>query len=215
VALLNRVVGSVSTWLPIMAFFQLPLSAPVASPAGPAGRALQREHCTRSIHLYSIVFTQVTSLCSSATPITFAVKSVMRSLSSPSLRWFVPALWWAALTSLSPHFAWIYGLVILGVVIVALSTKQQPLRRVAAWFATSVCAFILMSAYIILPNGSTTLPTQVGSVSLNIYRTNGDPHLGLFANVAALYGFWRTGPGPNFPRTSLLDGRSLCSRFSS
>jgi hypothetical protein len=134
----------------------------------------------------------------------FAVKSVMRSLSSPSLRWFVPALWWAALTSLSPHFAWIYGLVILGVVIVALSTKQQPLRRVAAWFATSVCAFILMSAYIILPNGSTTLPTQVGSVSLNIYRTNGDPHLGLFANVAALYGFWRTGPGPELPKDVII-----------
>jgi len=98
----------------------------------------------------------------------------------------------------------------LGVVIVALSTKQQPLRRVAAWFATSVCAFILMSAYIILPNGSTTLPTQVGSVSLNIYRTNGDPHLGLFANVAASTAFGEPDPVPNFPRTSLLDGRSLC-----
>jgi hypothetical protein len=61
-----------------------------------------------------------------------------------------------------------------------------------------------MSAYIILPNGSTNLPTQVGSVSLNLYRTNGDPHLGLFANVLALYGFWRTGPGPELPKDVII-----------
>ena len=134
----------------------------------------------------------------------FAVKAAMRSISSPVLRWCVPALWLAGLTSLSPHFAWIYGLVVLGVAIVALLTKQHPLRRVAAWFATCVGAFTLMSTYIILPNGSTNLPSQIGSVSLNLYRTNGDPHLGLFANVLALYGFWRTGPGPELPKDVII-----------
>jgi hypothetical protein len=57
-----------------------------------------------------------------------------------------------------------------------------------------------MSTYILLPHGSTSLPTQVGRVSLDLYRTSGDPHLGLFINVLALYGFWRMGPGPELPK---------------
>ena len=130
----------------------------------------------------------------------FAVKAAMRSPSFRALRWCVPALWWAGLTALSPHFAWIYGLVILGVAIVAVVTKQHPLRRVVGWFTICIGAFALMSTYVILPNNATNLSSHVGAVSLNLYRTNGDPHLGLLANVLALYGFWRTGPGPELPK---------------
>jgi len=39
----------------------------------------------------------------------FAVKAAIRCFHRGGLRWCVPALWWAGLTSLSPHFAWIYG----------------------------------------------------------------------------------------------------------
>ena len=204
-ALLNRVVGSASTWLPMLAFF------PIAAVG--AGRLAGRSRWSRVAagSLYAVnpfVFNRLyvghLALLIGYALLPFAVKAAMRSVSSPGPRWCVPALWWAGLTSLSPHFAWIYGLVVLGVVIVAIWTKQHPLRRVAGWFAVCVGVFTLMSTYIILPNGSTNLPTQVGSVSLNIYRTNGDPHLGLFANVLALYGFWRTGPGPELPKDVVI-----------
>jgi hypothetical protein len=205
VALLNRAVGSASTWLPMLAFF------PIATVG--AGRLAGRSRWSRIAAgtLYAVnpfVFNRLYvghfALLIGYALLPFAVKTAMRSLSSPGIRWCVPALWWAGLTSLSPHFAWIYGLVVLGVVVVAIVTKQYPLRRLAGWFATCAGLFVLMSTYIILPNGSTNLPTQVGSVSLNIYRTNGDPHLGLFANVLALYGFWRTGPGPELPKDVII-----------
>jgi hypothetical protein len=201
VDLLNRVVGGASTWLPMLAFF------PIATVG--AGRLAGRSRWSRVAAgtLYAVnpfvfnrLFVGHFALLIGYALLPFAIKAASRSLSSPSLRWTVPALWWAGLTSLSPHFAWIYGVVIVGVIVVALLMKQHPLRRVAGWFATCVGAFAVMSAYIILPNSSTNLPTQVGAVSLDLYRTNGDPHLGLFANVAALYGFWRTGPGPELPK---------------
>ena len=130
----------------------------------------------------------------------FATKAIINSVSSPLHRWPVPALWWAGLTALSPHFAWIFGLVVLGVALVTLFTKQFSFQRVAGWFAVSVSLFALMSSYIFLPHSVTNLPTQVGRVSLDLYRTTGDAHLGLFANVLALYGFWRLGPGPVLPK---------------
>jgi hypothetical protein len=108
--------------------------------------------------------------------------------------WAVIALWWSVLTALSPHFAWIYGVVVIGVVVVSIATRQGLGWRLFAWFAAVTAAFALMSTYILLPYTSTELPTQVGSVSLAIYHTSGDPHLGLFGNVLGLYGFWRVGP---------------------
>jgi hypothetical protein len=203
--LLNRIVGGASTWLPILAFF------PIATVG--AGRLAGRSRWSRLAAgtLYAVnpfVFNRLyvghIGLLIGYALLPFAIKAAIRSLSSPIFRWFAPALWWAGLTSLSPHFAWIYGLVIFGVVTVALSTKQNSLRRVARWFATCVGAFILMSAYIFLPSGATNLPTQVGAVSLSLFTTNGDPHLGLFANVLALYGFWRSGPGPELPKDAII-----------
>jgi hypothetical protein len=205
VAVLNRLVGSASTWLPMFAFF------PIATVG--AGRLAGRSPWSRlaAASLYAVnpfVFNRLyvghLTLLLGCALLPFAVKAAMRSFSSSRPRWIVPTLWWAGLTSLSPHFAWIYGLVILGVVVVAIVMRQEPLLRIAGWFVACTGAFALMSTYIILPNGSTTLPTQVGSVSLSLYQTNGDPHLGLFANVLALYGFWRTGPGPELPKDVII-----------
>ena len=87
-----------------------------------------------------------------------------------------------------------------GIVVTALVTKSISIGRIAYWFVLSVVTFAVMSAYIVLPHSATNLPTRVGSVSLALYRTTGDPHLGLFGNVLSLYGFWRTGPGPELPK---------------
>jgi len=58
----------------------------------------------------------------------------------------------------------------------------------------------VLSLYILLPHSATELPTTVGTTSLDLYKTAADPHLGLLPNVAALYGFWRLGPGPQLPK---------------
>jgi len=204
-ALLNHVLGGASTWLPLLVFF------PIATVG--AGRLAGRSSWSRVAAgiLYAVnpfVFNRLyvghLPLLIGYALLPFATAAAVRSLSSSAIRWPVTALWWAGLTSLSPHFAWIYGLVVVGVAIVAVWTGQQLARRIAAWFTTCVGVFALTSMYIILPHGATNLPTQVGSVSLSLYRTTGDPHLGLFANVLSLYGFWRTGPGPELPKDVIL-----------
>jgi hypothetical protein len=205
IAILNRVLGGAATWLPILFFFPIAMVG--------AGKLAGRSRWSRVAAgtLYAVnpfVFNRLyvghIPLLIGYALLPFATAGAIRSASSRFSRWLVPALWWAALTSLSPHFAWIYGVVIAGVFVVGLWAKELPVHRLLSWFATSVGAFALMSAYIILPHAVTSLPTRVGSVSLSLYRTSGDPHLGLFANVLSLYGFWRTGPGPELPKAVVL-----------
>ena len=200
VTLLNGVLGGAATWLPILVFF------PVAAVG--AGRLAGRSRWSRLAAgiLYAVnpfVFNRLyvghLPLLIGYALLPFATAAALRSLSARASRWPVPALWWAVLTALSPNFAWIFGVIVVGVVVVGVSTSQHSIRRVTGWFATVVGAFALMSTYLLLPHSATGLPTQVGQVSLALYRTSGDPHLGLFANVLALYGFWRLGPGPELP----------------
>jgi hypothetical protein len=200
-ALLNRLLGGAATWLPILVFF------PIATVG--AGRLAGRSRWSRLAAgtLYAVnpfvfnrIFVGHLPLLIGYALLPFATAAAIRSLSSPASRWPVPALWWAVLTALSPHFAWIFGVVVVGIVVTAALTRQHPIRHLSGWFGAVVGAFALMSTYILLPHSATNLPTQVGRVSLALYRTTGDPHLGLFANVLALYGFWRTGPGPELPK---------------
>lgn len=200
-ALLNPLLGGAATWLPILVFF------PIATVG--AGRLASRSRWSRIAAgaLYAVnpfvfnrVFVGHLPLLIGYALLPFATAAALRSIASPVVRWSVPALWWATLTSLSPHFAWIYGLVVVGVVVVAVVTRQHSTGRAVGWFAVVVGAFTLMSTYIILPHAVTNLPTQVGSISLALYRTTSDLHLGLFVNVMSLYGFWRTAPGPELPK---------------
>ncbi len=205
VAILSRVLGGAVTWVPILAFF------PVAMVG--AGRLAGRTAWSRIAAgtLYAVnpfVFNRVyvghLPLLVGYALLPFAVASALRAPSSPIYRWPVTALWWAALTSLSPHFVWIFGVVVISVTVISIIKRRSAILRTATWFAATVGALALMSVYIMLPASATTLPTRVGSVSLAIYRTTGDPHLGLFANVLSLYGFWRTGPGPQLPKDVVI-----------
>ena len=200
-ALLNDLLRGAATWIPILIFFPIAMVG--------AGRLVGSSQLTRISAgiLYAVnpfVFNRIyvghLPLLLGYAFLPFATKAIIRSASSPLHRWPVPALWWAALTALSPHYAWIVGLVVLGVGLVSLLTRQVSFQRVAGWFAVSLGLFALMSSYILLPHSATNLPTQIGSVSLDLYRTTGDAHLGLLANVVALYGFWRLGPGPVLPK---------------
>jgi hypothetical protein len=205
-SLLNKFLGGAVTWLPVLLFF------PIATVG--AGRLASRSIWSRIAAgtLYAVnpfVFNRIYAghlvFLIGYALLPFAITAARRSIKSSIFRWFVPALWWAGLTALSPHFAWIYGVVILGVAVLSTVTDQRSFGRSVAWFSVLVVTFALLSVYILLPHTATNLPTQVGSVSLDLYRTTGDPHLGLFANVLALYGFWRLGPGPVLPK-NLIGG---------
>jgi len=200
-ALFNSVLGGAVTWLPILLFFPLAMVG--------AGRLAGGTHWVRISAgvLYAVnpfVFTRIyvghLALLLGYALLPFATKAVIKAASSSLHRWPIAALWWAGLTALSPHYAWIFGVVVLGVALLPLYTKRLSLLRTTGWFATSVGLFALMSSYIFLPHTVTNLGTQVGQVSLDLYSTTGDAHLGLFANVLSLYGFWRLGPGPVLPK---------------
>ncbi|HUC37993.1 MAG TPA: hypothetical protein VMR97_12835 [Acidimicrobiales bacterium] len=130
----------------------------------------------------------------------FAVTNSIRFVKAG--HWWLPspALWWAMLTALSPHFAWIYGLVL---VVVWLTHHPVSASSVSRIVPLGV-AFVLVSMYIVLPHTATQLSASTRtSADLALYRTTGDPNLGLFPNVLGLYGFWRLGPGPTLPKNVL------------
>jgi len=195
---LNSLVGGAITWFLIFAFFPITMIGAARLVGGSQWSRLA------AATLYAVnpfVFTRIfvghLPLLLGYALLPYALKSTIHSPTAPRLNWVVPALWWALLTSLSPHFAWIYGVVIVGVLIV---TRELRPRERGTWFATQVVVFGLLSSYLWLPKSTTTLPTQVGGVSLDLYRTLGDPSLGLIPNVLSLYGFWRIGPGPELPK---------------
>lgn len=199
--LLSSWFGGAATWLPLLAFFPVAMVG-----AGQlAGRSLWSRVAAGTLYTVNpFVFNRLYAghvfLLVGYALLPFAVGATMRSIRSSRIRWSIPALWWAGLTALAPHFAWIFGLVLAGVALVTVVQRTRPWTHVVGWFAASTALFTLMSSYLLLPHSAATLPTQVGPVSLALYRTQGDPHLGLFANVAGLYGFWRIGPGPQMAK---------------
>jgi hypothetical protein len=127
-------------------------------------------------------------------------------LKSPNenyLSWGKVTLWWFSMTALSPHFAWIYGLVVFSVFLVTSFQGFRSLVRSLVWLFVVVASFAVSITFMILPSLYTSLPTTIGTSSLNIYRTVADPILGLYANVISMYGFWRLGPGPTMPKNVL------------
>lgn len=190
---LVRFFGPVMTWLPLAAFF--PVAA--VSISRLVGGSLWSRLAAATVYcvnpfVFDRVYAGHVQLLLGYALLPLATRSAVLSGrgrgSGP--RALAPALWWAVLTALSPHFAWIFG-----IVVVAATCFRWRLRlRGAMWLVLVVGVFALLSAYIVLPHSATQLPVTVGDNSLATYRTTGDPHLGLFVNVLGLYGFWRLGP---------------------
>jgi hypothetical protein len=196
--LLGHLLGGAATWLPMLVFF------PIATVA--AGRLAGRSQWSRVAAgtMYAVnpfVFQRIyaghLALLFGYALLPFAVTSALRFVESGNWWMPTPALWWAVLTALSPHFTWIYGVVLVAVWLAHRSTRVASVGRLVAVGAT----FALLSTYILLPHMATQLSVSTGTNSdLVLYHTTGDPHLGLFANVLGLYGFWRLGPGPTLPK---------------
>ena len=132
-----------------------------------------------------------------------AIKTALKSPNENYLSWGKVTLWWFSMTALSPHFAWIYGLVIFFVFVVRSLKGVRSLASSLVWLFAEVASFAGSIIFMILPSFYTSLPSTIGTSSLNIYRTVADPILGLYANVIAMYGFWRLGPGPTMPKNVL------------
>lgn len=202
---LVRVVGPPATWVPLLVVFPVAAAGAGRLAAGrrPARLAAATLYCANPWVFNRIYAGHLTLLLGYAL-LPFAVRSALGAAERGPAGVLGPVLWWAVLTALSPHYAWIFGLVLVaaaGVSVVAGGTGAwRALARAAGWLAASIGAFVLTSAYVLLPHRATELPTTVGSTSLALYRTTGDPHLGLFPNVLGLYGFWRLGPGPRLPK---------------
>lgn len=202
---LNSLIGSAATWLPLFVFF------PVAALG--AGRLTGGSSWARiaagslfavNPFVFNRVFVGHVALLVGYALLPYAVGALLVSPHRTVLFWPIPALWWAVLTGFSPHFAWIYGVVVAGVFIVELFSHSVARRRLSLWFLFVLGAFSAMSAYLLLPHFVTRLSTQLGTTSLNLYQTTPDPHWGLYFNVASLYGFWRLGPGPVLAKSVLL-----------
>jgi hypothetical protein len=195
---LVRTLGGPGTWLPLTAFF--PVAAwGVSRLVGGSlwcriGAATL--YCANPFVLQRIYVGHFGLLLGYAL-LPFAVTSALRFVQSGNWWMPTPALWWAVLTALSPHFTWIYGVVLVAVWLTHTPSRVTSVSRLVAVGAT----FALLSMYILLPHMATQLSVSTGTSSdLALYHTTGDPHLGLFANVFGLYGFWRLGPGPTLPK---------------
>ena len=209
VAVLVRVIGDAVSWLALFAVF------PIAAVG--IGRLAGGSRWSRlgAAALYCInpwVFNRVyagdIALLLGYALLPFAVSGALKATapgvgSSSALRRrpvldqvITPALWWAVLTAFSPHYAWIYGVVLVSLLLVTRRRRWW----LAGWLVACAVCFAAMSTYILLPHSVTELRTKVGITSLDLYRTTPDPHLGLLPNVAALYGFWRLAPGPVLPK---------------
>lgn len=207
-ATLLHVFGEAATWLVLFAFF--PIAAlGVGRLVG--GSVLARVAAASVVCVNPWVFDRIyagqLALIFGFALLPFATRAALRDRGGHDVIGALAcALWWAILTALSPQFAWIYGVVVVvgAVTLWVRRRRAQVLWRsagaAAAWFAGAAGASCAMTLYVLVAHSATSLPVKVGTATLEIYATTGDRHLGLFANVAALYGFWRRGPGPTLPK---------------
>ena len=203
VGFLNWLLGPISTWLPVLLFF--PLAFLGASRL--AGRSMFSRLATGVLYtvnpfVFNRLYVGHIPLLIGYALLPYAVAAALRNDGAVWKCSVRMALWWAGLTALSPHFAWIYGVVVLAAAAIGL---RDALKRSLVQLVIAIVAFFTMSLYILLPHLATNLPTRTGQASLALYQTTSDPHLGLFLNVAGLYGFWRLGPGPIVPK-SVISG---------
>ncbi len=205
---LVHVLGEPATWLMVFAFF--PLAAlGVGRLVG--GSVIGRIGAATITCVNPWVFNRLYAgdviLLLGFALLPFALTSALRDREGHDMSGaLVCALWWAVLTALAPQFAWIYGIVVV-IAAVALwahrATARGRVRAVGAaleWLGVAMAGFVLMTLYVLVPDTLVPLPVKVTTRTLHLYATTGDPHLGLFVNVAGLYGFWRTGPGPTLPK---------------
>jgi hypothetical protein len=102
------------------------------------------------------------------------VRSMLRAVNARGAARLTPVLWMSLLTSLSPHFAWITGVILLAVVV----TQHRRLHALI-WAVIVGGTFAVSLAYVFLPPIAARLPVTAATSGLQSFHTTGDPHVGL------------------------------------
>jgi hypothetical protein len=118
----------------------------------------------------------------------FAVTALLDAAAEPH-RIGRAACWAAATVMMSEHFAWILVPVTAAIAVTRPHRLRASLRLGAAALGAAAISAYLLVPPLLLGVGPAGAPAQLAA-----YRTQGDPRVGLFANVAGLYGFFRPGP---------------------
>jgi hypothetical protein len=182
-------VGGAVTWLPIVLFFPVAVFSigrlvPGRQVAGLSAGLL---YCVNPFVFDRIAAGHIGFLTGYAV-LPLAVASIVQAPDRRSARRLDPVLWIAILAGCSIHFVWIAAVVVLVVVI-----QRRLAPRILGWAALVGVGVVATTLYVLVSPASGHSGVHVGAADLAAYRTTGDPRLGLFFNVAGLYGFWRRG----------------------
>lgn len=193
---LDHLVGAPATWFPVAVFFPL---ATVSMSKLVGGPLLTRLGAATLYAVNPFVFQRLYAgqiallLGYSLLPLVLA--SMVRAVHRQGIGRYSPVLWMALLTAMSPHFAWICGVMLMAVV-VCDPARLQALR----WAVVVGVGFVASLAYVFLPELAAAAPVSGDAGGLAVFQTSGDPTVGLYGNVAGLYGFWRVAGGPVLPK---------------
>ena len=184
---LRELVGPAATaWLLILAFF--PIAAAGAAAAAGGGRwrawpAALLMVCNPFV-IDRIRAGHVAVLLGMAIlPWLFAAALHARRLRKPfAVR---PALWYALAISISPHMAWIGGVLLVAVALLPRPTRVDLIRTVQV---VVTAGLVYGYALVLYATGTRTL--QVTEADLDAYATDNGPG-GWIATVLSLRGFWR------------------------
>ena len=124
----------------------------------------------------------------------FALLPLLASLLWPReprsfARAIAAGLLFAVLIALAPNFLFVAGLLIL-VFAIGAATRRDLRALLSA--GTTIGTTVLVGLYWVVPALTSTGQLQrITRTDLPLFRTTSDPHVGLYGNVAGLYGFWR------------------------
>jgi hypothetical protein len=195
----SHLVGPAATWLLIAAFFPMATTAMSRLVGGSLWARLGAGtlYAVNPFVFQRLYAGQIALLLGYAL-LPFALRSMLHAVDAQGFRKLTPVLWMALLTAMSPHFAWICAVLLVAVVVCHR-------RRTAAlvWAGEIALCFAASLAYVFLPGLGSSQVSSAQASGLAAFQTSGDPHIGIFGNVAALYGFWRVDPGPVLPKNTV------------
>jgi hypothetical protein len=197
--LIDAVLGQAGTAVPAIIFFPLAttgLSRLLRATALPARLAAGLFYAVNPFVFDRLYAGQLGVLLGYAL-LPFAVDALMNTAERP--RWGARAACWSAATvAMSVHFVWILVPVVAGAAATRSRRVPAALRLAGAALGAAAISSYLLVAPVLVGTSPAGALSQLAS-----YRTQADPQLGLLANVAGLYGFFR--PGPTEPK-NLLSG---------
>jgi hypothetical protein len=191
---LDRLLGQAGSVVPALVFFPLATTGGarlVRAAALPARLGAGLFYAVNPFVLDRLYAGQLGVLLGYAL-LPFAVTALLDAAQEPH-RVGRAACWAGAVVMMSVHFAWILVPVIAAIALTRPHRVRASLRLgAAALGAAAISSYVLVAPLLVGAHPAGAL------AQLTAYRTRADPRVGLLANVAGLYGFFR--PGPTEPK---------------